>query len=288
VWKALAQKPRVLVLIDGVFESQPSVWHREILDALEAGVAVFGAASMGALRAAELWRFGMVGIGEIFRAFRDGKLIDDAEVALLHAGAEHGYRPLSVPLVNVRHAARVLAPRDAKAVLRAAEGIFYQERTWPKILASARVSDRARMQLQAPGVEDLKAKDAAQCLSAAAAFLSTGGPTPPWVRRPYPPSHARRRRAALSRGGVDAAAGLRRALLVRFARTLGIDAPGDSRLCAALERCGLDRAQANRLASDVAVERLALQEAARLVNDGPSPDEAAASEAVLRRALRQR
>ena len=36
------------------------------------GVPVFGAASMGALRAAELHEFGMRGIGRIFEAFRDG------------------------------------------------------------------------------------------------------------------------------------------------------------------------------------------------------------------------
>ena len=55
VWRALALRPRALVLLDGVFEAQPSVWHHELLAALEAGVAVFGGASMGALRAA-LWR----------------------------------------------------------------------------------------------------------------------------------------------------------------------------------------------------------------------------------------
>jgi len=46
--------------------------HHELLDALEEGVAVFGGASMGALRAAELWQHGMVGVGKIFRAYRDG------------------------------------------------------------------------------------------------------------------------------------------------------------------------------------------------------------------------
>ncbi|MET0402172.1 MAG: TfuA-like protein, partial [Cystobacter sp.] len=54
IWRALSLRPRAIALVDGVFEAQPSVWHHEVLAALDAGVAVFGGASMGALRAAEL------------------------------------------------------------------------------------------------------------------------------------------------------------------------------------------------------------------------------------------
>ncbi len=41
VWRALRHAPEVvaLALVDGVFEGVPSVWHKELLDALEAGVA---------------------------------------------------------------------------------------------------------------------------------------------------------------------------------------------------------------------------------------------------------
>ena len=41
-------------IIDGYFERVPSVWHKEILWAMAEGIHVFGSASMGALRAAEL------------------------------------------------------------------------------------------------------------------------------------------------------------------------------------------------------------------------------------------
>src|SRR5205823_8696241 len=45
VWRALVRyRPAAIALIDGVFESEPSVWHHEILDALDAGVRVFGGA----------------------------------------------------------------------------------------------------------------------------------------------------------------------------------------------------------------------------------------------------
>jgi hypothetical protein len=51
---------------------------------MEQGVHVFGAASMGALRAAEMHSLGMVGIGTIFQWYRDGKIVADDEVAVRH------------------------------------------------------------------------------------------------------------------------------------------------------------------------------------------------------------
>ena len=59
--------PSTIALVDGIFATVPAVWHREILWAMtEARIRVFGAASMGALRAAELDVFGMVGFGKIY------------------------------------------------------------------------------------------------------------------------------------------------------------------------------------------------------------------------------
>jgi hypothetical protein len=40
-------------LIDGIFDDIQSVWHKELLFALDEGVQLAGGASMGALRAAE-------------------------------------------------------------------------------------------------------------------------------------------------------------------------------------------------------------------------------------------
>ena len=45
---------RVIALIDGLFYGKFSVWHKEILFAIDSGITVIGASSMGALRAAEL------------------------------------------------------------------------------------------------------------------------------------------------------------------------------------------------------------------------------------------
>jgi hypothetical protein len=99
IWRAVrTHRPVAIGLIDGVFFHQPAIWHREILWALAEGVHVFGAASMGALRAAELAPFGMRGVGKVFEAFRDGfwpgfsePFEDDDEVAVIHAPAELGH-----------------------------------------------------------------------------------------------------------------------------------------------------------------------------------------------------
>ena len=72
LYRAALRRPRAIGVIDGYFSGAPSVWHKEILWAISQGIPVFGSASMGALRAAELHAFGMRGVGRIFEAFRDG------------------------------------------------------------------------------------------------------------------------------------------------------------------------------------------------------------------------
>jgi len=135
-------------IVDGNFEHVAPVWHKEILFALDSGVHVFGAASMGALRAAECDRFGMVGIGRIYDDFASGRRVDDADVALVHGPAGLGYPALSLPLVNVdatleRIAAEDALEADAVAGLRAAAaGLFYKARTWPEIVTAAGLAGR--------------------------------------------------------------------------------------------------------------------------------------------------
>lgn len=138
-----AHAPDVIALIDGVFHQSLSVWHKEILYALERGVRVYGASSMGALRAAECAPFGMVGVGSIYERYASGELVRDDEVALAHGDAESGWRPMSVPLVNVRATldaaveAGAIPAASADALLEAAAEIYFAERTWPLVAARA-------------------------------------------------------------------------------------------------------------------------------------------------------
>ena len=88
-----------------------------------------------ALRAAEVERYGVIGHGVIFGWYRDGLIDGDDEVALIHGDAAAGWRPLSVPLVNIRAtlaAVRergLLSDHEANALLAKARTIFYQSRT---------------------------------------------------------------------------------------------------------------------------------------------------------------
>lgn len=133
----------VIGLIDGVYESIAAIWHKEILFALSKGVVVIGGASLGALRAVECAPFGMVGLGAIYDDYQTGNLVDDADVALLHAPRELGYRPLTEAMVDVRatinwHVQQNnLSSEDGCRLLQTAENQFFKDRTWRTIIAGA-------------------------------------------------------------------------------------------------------------------------------------------------------
>jgi len=102
VYRAAQEGFSRIAIVDGYFGTVPSVWHKEILNALAQRLEVFGAASMGALRAAELWEYGMQGVGLIFNLYRRRALTDDDEVCVVHAPREFAYKSFSHAMVNVR------------------------------------------------------------------------------------------------------------------------------------------------------------------------------------------
>ena len=143
VYRVAQGRPAAIGIIDGYFEGVLSVWHKELLWAMAEGIHVFGSASMGALRAAELHAFGMVGVGRIFEAYRDGELEDDDEVAVIHGPSETGYLALSEAMVNIRRtleeaaAEGVIAPATRDRLVRIAKELFYHERTYDRVLRRA-------------------------------------------------------------------------------------------------------------------------------------------------------
>src|SRR5256885_1265864 len=155
VYRAARCRPQLIGIIDGYFERVPAVWHKEILWAMSHGIHVFGAASMGALRAAELAAFGMEGVGWIFESYRDGLIEDDDEVAVAHGPASTGCKPVSEALVNMRRTFAaavydgVIAPETAARLLTLARALFYPERSYPAVLARAEEDGLPRSQLAA-------------------------------------------------------------------------------------------------------------------------------------------
>ncbi|MQY46497.1 antibiotic resistance protein [Rhizobiales bacterium RZME27] len=139
VARAVDEGASAICLIDGYFEDRAPVRHKEILFALSQDVAVLGAASMGALRAAECAPFGMRGLGRIYQSYIDGTTDDDADVALLHAPVEFGYAPITIPFVNIRATLQALVSSsectqsEAVQVGERLRSVFYKQRTWKRL-----------------------------------------------------------------------------------------------------------------------------------------------------------
>lgn len=153
---AVLEGATAIGLVDGLYETIAAVWHKEILFALSQGVVVLGAASLGALRAAECAQFGMVPVGEIAARYLagsreagspgDGALHDDAAVAQLHAPAELRFQPVTEALVDCEPgiaslvAAGLVGADAAARLLACAEGLFFKDRTWPAMFRGAGLS----------------------------------------------------------------------------------------------------------------------------------------------------
>lgn len=143
VYEAALGRPAIIGIIDGYFEVTPTVWHKEILWVMAQGIHVYGSASIGALRAAELHPFGMTGVGRIFAAYRDGILTDDDEVAVLHGPEELGYPVVTEAMVNIRAtldkaaAEGIVDSALAARLIEIGKTLFYKGRRWDTILRLA-------------------------------------------------------------------------------------------------------------------------------------------------------
>lgn len=128
--------PFLIAIIDGYFENRISVWHKEILYLLSKKVPVFGSSSMGALRAAEMAAFGMIGIGRIYKKFASGIYEDDDEVTVSHGPAEAGFPQISEAMANIRFTTEaavrnnILTKAAAENFISAAKSTFYKKRNY--------------------------------------------------------------------------------------------------------------------------------------------------------------
>ena len=146
VYLATIDGAEAIGIVDGYFQGAPSVWHKEILWAMSRGVHVFGSASMGALRAAELSAFGMQGVGRVFEAYRDGIIDDDDEVAVVHGPEEMAYRARTVPLVNMRATLasalgqRIISDAVYRELTDMACSLFYWDRNYDALIKRCEAS----------------------------------------------------------------------------------------------------------------------------------------------------
>lgn len=175
----------VVVVVDGSFRERRSVGHKEILQVLTEGAEVIGAASTGALRAAELAPCGMRGLGTVFTLYASGEIDGVDEVGVLHGPADMGYPAQTVALVNLRHGCQEgaeidLIPPDAgRRIVAAAAALPFTHRGWKDIEQALDEEDhdslRTLEEMIASGVWDLKRLDA---MAALRAIASRGAVTP--------------------------------------------------------------------------------------------------------------
>ncbi|MEW9532568.1 TfuA-like protein [Microbispora sp. NPDC049125] len=164
------------VIIDGYYRERLSVGHKEILWLLDEGVNVIGAASMGALRAAELSPYGMSGVGSVFRMYATGEVDGDDEVAVLHGPADRGYPASTVAMVNIRYGCREGAKTDlvpaaaGERIVEAAKARPFTHRTWDELEGELGEDDRDALgtlkRMIGTGEWDLKRLDAMSALRA--------------------------------------------------------------------------------------------------------------------------
>lgn len=135
VLEAYREGYRKIVIIDGLFERCPAVWHKEIMCFIDKGGVVVGCSSMGALRAVELEPFGMLGFGKVVDDLKAGVIADDDEVTVAHLGPAQDYESLTDAMVNIRYTVahavsrQVLDPEDADHILAIAKAAFYKKRS---------------------------------------------------------------------------------------------------------------------------------------------------------------
>jgi hypothetical protein len=175
---------------------------------------------MGALRAVELERFGMLGRGAIFERFARGELEDEDEVAVVHGPAPE-YRSSVDSLVNMRATlwraleSHVIDAHLHEQLISIARQLFYADRSYSALLQRARADCPAQV-LAARRLDvleqfladpsnrvDQKARDAEQVLvEVRSCYLSETLPAPAPLEAAFPATNAWQllRRQLLGRG----------------------------------------------------------------------------------------
>ena len=171
ILKVIRKPVDIIVIIDGVFHHEPAVAHKEIIEALKMGVKVVGGASMGALRASELDSLGMIGIGYIYKRYRDGSIESDDDVAV--AFDPKTLQPLSDSLVSIEynfkkaHMHGIISKDELEYLIRTAKSIFDPKRTYDRIYRECNIDptilQRLKEFIKDEGV-DIKREDAIKVL----------------------------------------------------------------------------------------------------------------------------
>lgn len=167
---ALKENPDIIAIIDGVFHQNSAVGHKEILNAINKGITVYGASSMGALRASELDSLGMIGVGYCYQQYASGNVDSDDEVAVMLDG--ESLEALSIPLISMRYVfdnaadENIIDESEKEELLNIAKKTFYPKRNYAQTLAKSSLDNEKKGELIdfIRQSKDIKKEDAKELL----------------------------------------------------------------------------------------------------------------------------
>ena len=167
----IKENPDIIGIIDGVFHQNSAVGHREILDVMKRGVKVFGASSMGALRASELDSLGMQGIGHCYNQYASGIIDSDDDVAVMLDS--ESLEALSVPLISMDYvfanavSENIITNDEKDELVEISKSTFYPKRNYANTLAKSSLEDGKKSELInfIRESEDIKKQDAKELLN---------------------------------------------------------------------------------------------------------------------------
>jgi TfuA protein len=126
-------------LVDGFFLQDYPPTPIEVYQlATKKNMLLVGAASLGALRAVELEKFGMIGIGKIFELYKTGKIDADDEVAVTFEEGQHTLQ--SEAMIDIRFnlfiAKRkgIIDETTKREITKVAKNVYFPFRNYTDIL----------------------------------------------------------------------------------------------------------------------------------------------------------
>ena len=167
---ALKENPDIIGIIDGVFHQNSAVGHKEILKAINEGIKVYGASSMGALRASELDSLGMTGIGYCYKQYATREIESDDDVAVMLDSET--LEPLSIPLISMKYVftnaidKNIISETEKEELLKIAKSEFYPKRNYGATLAKSSLDNDKKTELInfIRESKDIKKEDAKELL----------------------------------------------------------------------------------------------------------------------------
>ena len=149
--QALKEHPDIIAIIDGVFHQNSAVGHKEILNAMNNGIKVYGASSMGALRASELDPLGMIGVGYVYNQYATGEVDSDDDGAVMLDSET--LEAISVPLINMKYvftnavSENIITDDEKEELLKIAKKTYYPQRNYAKTLSESDLDNDKKTEL---------------------------------------------------------------------------------------------------------------------------------------------